>query len=317
MISGLTNGSQYYLKVNSSSEFTNIPSECRTDFDGDSGIIDYDDFFLFADHFGEECCSSPYEQKYDLNGNKEVDDPDTDIFDGDFGLNCNVVPKALATPLFASGINRYAVPSWTTDREGSQIVLTYSVDNLEELSGFGLAIDYDDRMLRLAEYSGLGELFSKRGEKASLSVTRSTPGRFIAAAALKRGYDAVAGSGMLLDIRFDVLGQDEDIASISLAELALADRDRAVDRIISQGVVQEAIDEVAITATPNPSNPSTTIAFSLPVASMIGLDIFDLLGQRIRELIPTEQRGAGTYSVVWDGHNTSGQTVASGIYFTP
>jgi len=65
---------------------------------------------------------------------------------------------------------------------------------------------------------------------------------------------------------------------------------------------------------PNPFNPSTNIAFSLPEAGIVRLDIFDLLGRRVAtsidKLLP-----AGEHTVVWDGRTQSGDPVSSGIYF--
>jgi hypothetical protein len=51
---------------------------------------------------------------------------------------------------------------------------------------------------------------------------------------------------------------------------------------------------------PNPFNPNTTIAFSLPSGDMVKLEIFNILGQRIRVLLD-EYRVAGQHSVVWGG----------------
>ena len=64
---------------------------------------------------------------------------------------------------------------------------------------------------------------------------------------------------------------------------------------------------------PNPFNPSTTIAYELPKLSTVRIEIFDGLGRLVRELVHAEQ-AAGTYSVVWDGRNTGGRLVSTGLY---
>ncbi|MFZ0390175.1 MAG: S8 family serine peptidase [Calditrichia bacterium] len=64
---------------------------------------------------------------------------------------------------------------------------------------------------------------------------------------------------------------------------------------------------------PNPFNPTTTIAFDLPEASDVRLEIFDLNGRRVRTLA-NSRFAAGTQQVVWDGCEDSGQSVASGVY---
>ncbi len=65
---------------------------------------------------------------------------------------------------------------------------------------------------------------------------------------------------------------------------------------------------------PNPFNPSTEIRFSLPKRSAIRLTVFNLLGQVVSTLADGAY-SAGEYRVRWNGQDTSGEPVASGIYF--
>ncbi len=64
---------------------------------------------------------------------------------------------------------------------------------------------------------------------------------------------------------------------------------------------------------PNPFNPSTTIKYDLPEASMVSMKVYDFLGREIRTLV-NESISAGYNHVVWDGRNDFGKSVASGIY---
>ena len=65
---------------------------------------------------------------------------------------------------------------------------------------------------------------------------------------------------------------------------------------------------------PNPFNPSTKIAFELPVASKVKLVIYDALGREVRTLTD-EEHPAGYIELTWDGRNEVGSTVSSGVYF--
>jgi hypothetical protein len=65
---------------------------------------------------------------------------------------------------------------------------------------------------------------------------------------------------------------------------------------------------------PNPFNASTVILYTLPQATDVKLEIFNLLGQRIRVLVD-EQQSAGYRKVIWDGKDDKGRDVSSGIYF--
>lgn len=64
---------------------------------------------------------------------------------------------------------------------------------------------------------------------------------------------------------------------------------------------------------PNPFNPQTAIAFSLPQATEVRLEVFNLLGRSVATLVEGPM-SAGTHTVVWDGRDRSGRTVSSGIY---
>lgn len=65
---------------------------------------------------------------------------------------------------------------------------------------------------------------------------------------------------------------------------------------------------------PNPFNPQTSIRYSLPAESRVSLDIFNLLGQHIRNLISGNME-AGTHEVTWDSRDDFGAEVPSGVYF--
>jgi hypothetical protein len=65
---------------------------------------------------------------------------------------------------------------------------------------------------------------------------------------------------------------------------------------------------------PNPFNPQTTIAFTIKDRGAVTLKVYNVNGELVRTLA-NENRAAGSYSLTWDGHNDSGQSVSSGVYF--
>jgi len=65
---------------------------------------------------------------------------------------------------------------------------------------------------------------------------------------------------------------------------------------------------------PNPFNPSTTIRFDLPKEGTVTMDVFNVLGIRVRSLVHGETFNAGTYMITWDGRDDRNQVVPSGIY---
>jgi len=64
---------------------------------------------------------------------------------------------------------------------------------------------------------------------------------------------------------------------------------------------------------PNPFNPSTTIVFNLPVSENVSIEIFNHLGEKIREL-SQGLFSPGENKVVWNGLSEENKNVSSGIY---
>ncbi len=66
---------------------------------------------------------------------------------------------------------------------------------------------------------------------------------------------------------------------------------------------------------PNPFNPMTTIYFELPEEAAVRLQVFDISGRLVRNLLNGASLGAGRQDVVWNGKDEGGQQVAAGVYF--
>ena len=69
---------------------------------------------------------------------------------------------------------------------------------------------------------------------------------------------------------------------------------------------------------PNPFNPTTIIAFNLPVASVVTLEIFNVMGQRVRTMVGNGRDRSlppGTHNYIWNATDAAGNAVTSGIYF--
>ena len=65
---------------------------------------------------------------------------------------------------------------------------------------------------------------------------------------------------------------------------------------------------------PNPFNPETTIAYQLPVASNVNITIYNILGQKVRTLY-SGIKHPGFFKIEWDGKNSNGINLNSGLYF--
>jgi hypothetical protein len=64
---------------------------------------------------------------------------------------------------------------------------------------------------------------------------------------------------------------------------------------------------------PNPFNPITTIRYALPNGGDVQLTIYDLRGRVVRRYTIDDQ-GPGQFDVDWNGSNSKGEVVGSGVY---
>ena len=81
----------------------------------------------------------------------------------------------------------------------------------------------------------------------------------------------------------------------------IIDKGKSVKLIPTEYVMQDAY--------PNPFNPTTTIRFGLPVSSNVVLNIYNLSGQKVTQLVNSYCE-AGFYDISWNATDLS-----SGIYF--
>jgi flagellar hook assembly protein FlgD len=64
---------------------------------------------------------------------------------------------------------------------------------------------------------------------------------------------------------------------------------------------------------PNPFNPETTIGFVLRKSSPVSLKVYDLLGREVVTLSEGD-KSKGEHRVVWNGADSRGMQVSSGVY---
>ena len=64
---------------------------------------------------------------------------------------------------------------------------------------------------------------------------------------------------------------------------------------------------------PNPFNPVTFITFETVSEQVITLDVYDLLGRKVKTLA-SKNFPAGRHTFAWDARDENGRSVSSGIY---
>jgi len=66
---------------------------------------------------------------------------------------------------------------------------------------------------------------------------------------------------------------------------------------------------------PNPFGQETTIAYTLETEQAVTVEIYNVLGQRVRRLVTKKKQEAGLHRLQWGGKNRYGSPVGSGVYF--
>ena len=90
---------------------------------------------------------------------------------------------------------------------------------------------------------------------------------------------------------------------IEITTLAVADKDNII-----------ILETLLVGNYPNPFNPETIISFSLDVETLLRIDIFNIKGQKVNTLI-NQIYNPGNHTVIWNGKDTNGTDVSSGLYF--
>gem|GEM_PF-3271037 len=132
------------------------------------------------------------------------------------------------------------------------------------------------------------------------------------------GVAGCKSEGEIIRLIFDFRNQS---ASINQTDFQIT---RALINDAPVIVVQKAWNEdrssddgtprLAIHSEPNPFHVQTRIRFDLPQPTAVQLNIYNILGQRVRTLI-NRHCHAGWHEAIWDGTDDQGRPLNSGVYF--
>ncbi|MBT7861131.1 MAG: T9SS type A sorting domain-containing protein [Gemmatimonadetes bacterium] len=281
-----------------------IGDAAGSDLDG-SGLVDFSDFFLFADAFGKQATGSF--AAADLDGSGLVDFSDFFLFADSFGKS---VGRVAPTQPLAATMAPLTLQSAST---ADHLVISLHSDQLR-VRGYAAQLSYDPSRFELLEVSDEGTDLQAQGRE-SLLWSQSEPGQILWA-----GHgtgDAGSVDGVLAELHFSPLDQQAE-SLFRLDGAIVRSTDGAIVQVENLGEISSRwVPQVFALSPnyPNPFNPSTTISYQLPVGSKIRLEIYDVLGQKVRTLVQGQQV-AGVHRVVWDSRNDHGQAVGAGVYFT-
>jgi len=162
---------------------------------------------------------------------------------------------------------------------------------------------YDDRLIPLENH--LGEIYVNNGVEDSLHIKQRLASRY---------YHEMILYSPLDDYCLSVTAWDRGLPAQNVPSL---DSGKWINVVILNTSSPENtlnFNNIYLTNFPNPFNPSTVISFSIPQIGKTDLSIYNIKGQKVKQLI-SNQLAAGEHSVVWDGRDENNRPVSSGIYF--
>jgi hypothetical protein len=125
---------------------------------------------------------------------------------------------------------------------------------------------------------------------------------------------AYGGSGEVALITLGKMHTGAGISSLTLTDAFFNNGTPQADIGGGAGVIAESHSWQLGPVVPNPFRYGTSIGYSVPQASHVTIEIYNVNGQLVTTLIDSGV-GAGRYSVMWSGEDAGGEAVARGVYF--
>jgi hypothetical protein len=104
------------------------------------------------------------------------------------------------------------------------------------------------------------------------------------------------------------------LGSITVAEAEVPGINIALEPFSSIEEHEVILPDYSISSAPNPFGFATTISYALPNAGAVSVKVYDVNGSLIRTLVNGFQK-AGEHQITWNGKDSNGQSLSSGIYF--
>ena len=198
-----------------------------------------------------------------------------------------------------------------------EIPVNIDVSEFEfELGSFTATLEWDNTTLEFESFEG-GR--TNGFDNPTVNTKGTDKGKLVFASAVPQGSK---GKVNVLNLKLKVIGKSGVSSALKLSFTAMAAAktfENLLPYLDNQEIISNTVNvgsnltEFKLDNFPNPFNPTTRISYSLPVAGLVKIIIYNTLGQQVRVLINQEQE-AGQYNIEWDSRNDHNQTLSSGVY---
>ena len=251
--------------------------------------------------------SAPNFLRYEpLNSNLADQDFEAIVF-GDVSGNWSAPGFELAAaPKATTG---FASVKWGKIQRSSalQIVVPIKIDISGDLLSAEMELSFDSELLHLQNVT-----LGKRFDSFYIDYQLHENVLEIALA----GAKPVNTNVEMLELTFGI--PDQKLSSetvLEMRDISLNEGQITADNSANQLIFNPSVPQSSelFQNHPNPFNPETKIEYQLLEKAQVKIEVYNLVGQKIRTL-ESKEREAGHYSVIWDGCDEFGNKVVSGIY---
>jgi photosystem II stability/assembly factor-like uncharacterized protein len=188
-------------------------------------------------------------------------------------------------------------------KENGALSVTVELTGVLSVQAAELQFEYDNKQYQYTGYR-LPEAYQH-----FFIVTEDDDGILDIALA---SMESLESDGVLIELQFRAIDGETMDANIQLTSLYLNEY-QVLDagETIATGDLPQRFHLAQ--NYPNPFNPSTTLRYQVPEDTHVRITIYNLLGQEILKLVDG-QVSAGLYQATWQGLNSIGLPVASGVY---
>ncbi len=295
------------------------------DYDGD---VDFDDISVLSAAYwttnpvwpANECDVGPT----DDSSRTGIPEPDDEVSFEDlmiFAMNFNVVTPFTGSPPVVrladaaeagQPVLRLNAPAGSAE-VGDELVVSLTLGgNDGAVKGASIELGFDTSQMQL-----INTQMSEALESGVFFVSdEAEPGTVKLDLAVLGTDQVIHGTGELALFTFRVKQEGATDIRIDQAELRGVGNDKidssTEDLALGSSAALPLLTRL-VGAQPNPFNPSTAVRYELNQPEQVRLAIYDTQGRLVRSLVDGPQ-AAGYYTMAWDGRDTRGQQVGSGIY---